>query len=167
MFRGIKVLLTKNAQVAGMEHVEFAVRLDPTLLRAARDVAGARDISVGQLVRDALNAEITRSKRKARSPVRADERMIARLRAQLGHDLAYAGNWFDLDERLRRHGMTLREAGGGLALFAIPGGARLCKASDLGCSLQTLTRRFGRPYPTAQFGLAGYQALAGPVAGNG
>ena len=74
---------------------------------------------------------------------------------------AYASDWSKLDERLRRHGMTLREAGGGLALFSIPGGARICKASDLGCSLQTLTRRYGRSFPATQMGLAGYGALAG------
>ena len=77
-----------------MDQHEITVKLDATLLRAAHDVAKERDISFGQLVRDALNSEIARFRRKARSPVRADERMVARLRAQLGHDLAYARDWF-------------------------------------------------------------------------
>lgn len=132
--------------------------MDGPLLRAAHEVATTRDISLGQLVRDALNTEIAREKRKASPPIRADERMIARLRAQLAHDLAYAESWSDLDKRLRQHGMTLREAGGGLALFTVPDGVRLCKGSDLGYSLQTLTRRFRKPYPSLQFGLASVNA---------
>lgn len=143
-----------------MTQHDITVKLDDPLLRAAHEVALARDISLGQLVRDALNSEIAREKRKASPPIRADERMVARLRAQLAQDLAYAESWSDLDTRLRQHGMTLREAGGGLALFTVPDGVRLCKGSDLGYSLQTLTRRFRKPYPTVQFGLTGYNATA-------
>ncbi|MCA8867273.1 MAG: hypothetical protein KDA67_01325 [Rhodobacteraceae bacterium] len=94
-----------------------------------------------------------RAHRKAKSPVRVDERVIHMLRAKLAGDFAYARNWSDLLERLRRHDMVLRESGGGLILTNIPGGARLCKASELGYSLQTMARRFNVPFPGLKTGM--------------
>lgn len=69
------------------------------------------------------------------------------MRALLAADLASASGWADLDRRLRARGYAFREAGGGLALHAHPGGERLCKASELGHSYGALMRRFGRPFP--------------------
>ena len=70
-----------------------------------------------------------------------------RLRALLADDLAYAGGWSELQQRLKRKGYELRESGGGLALFSFPGGGKLAKASDLGYSYARLMRRFGAPFP--------------------
>jgi len=126
---------------------KLTLTLDDPLLRAARDVAHAREITVQQLLKDALKAELARVHRKARSPVRADERMIAMLRARLSGDFALARDWFDLIDRLRDKGILIREAGGGLALFGASGGARICKASDVGFSLNRLARQFGAPFP--------------------
>ena len=67
---------------------------------------------------------------------------IAMLRAKCAKDFAYADNWTDLIRRLFHLGIMLREAGGGLALFSAPSGARLCKASEMGYSLNQLGRRF-------------------------
>lgn len=137
-----------------MENERIEILLQPPLRRAAHDIAQARDISLGQLIRDALLREVALAHRKARSPVRADKRQIEMLRARLARDFAYARNWSDLIERLRYHNMVLREAGGGLALFSIPGGGRLCKASDLGYSLQTLAQKFRAPFPGLKTGRA-------------
>ncbi|MCB1367813.1 MAG: hypothetical protein KDK00_08630 [Rhodobacteraceae bacterium] len=142
-----------------MENERIEVLLHPPLLRAAREVAHERDISLGQLIRDALVREVALAHRKARSPVRADKRQIEMLRARLATDFAYARNWSDLAERLRRHHMVLREAGGGLALFSIPGGGRLCKASDLGYSLQTLAQKYRAPFPGLKTGRANLFAV--------
>ena len=78
--------------------------------------------------------------------------MIAMLRARVAEDFAYARSWFDLVDRLREKDVVLREAGGGLALFSAATGARLCKASDVGYSLNALGRRFGAPFPGDKIG---------------
>ena len=83
---------------------------------------------------------------KAKTARRADERLVAPLRALLADDLAYAAGWDDLQARLLRKGYQLREAGGGLALHDA-GSERLCKGSDLGYSYSRLMRRFKVPFP--------------------
>ena len=131
---------------------QISLSLPDPLFRAARDLADAREISIQQLLKDALGSEIAKVHRTARSPVRADERMVAMLRARLSGDFAYARDWFDLIDRLRDRGLTLREAGGGLALFGAHNGARICKASDVGFSLNRLARQFGTPFPGEKLG---------------
>ena len=121
------------------------IRLHPELARAAEDLARARDITIGQLTRDLLSREISRT-RNARPPVRADERLVAPLRARLAADLAAADGWADLDRRLRARGYVLRAAGGGLALHDWPDDRRICKASELGFSYSRLMRRFRAPF---------------------
>ncbi len=122
------------------------IKLHPELADAARRMARARDITVGQLVRDLLAREL-RGVGQARPPVRADERLVAPLRARLAGDLAHARNWTDLQDRLENKGYALRAAGGGLALHALPDDQRVCKASELGFSHSRLMRRFGTPFP--------------------
>jgi len=122
------------------------IRLPGPLADAARELARSQDITLGQLVRDLLAREIGR-RHPARRPARADERLVAPLRARLAPDLAEASGWEDLQARLMRKGYHLREAGGGLALASWPAGRRLCKASELGFSYSRLMRRFGTPFP--------------------
>lgn len=129
-----------------MSMISVELKLHQEMLAAAQQIARAKDVSVGQLVRDALAREISRAK-GARPPVRADERLIAPLRARLANDLAQAAGWDDLQSRLKAHGYALREAGGGLAVHTDPGGSRVCKASELGFSYSRLMRRFGTPFP--------------------
>lgn len=131
---------------------QITLTLHESLLRAARDVAALREITIQQLLKNALSDELARHHRTAKSPVRADERLIAMLRAKCATDFACAVTWIDLINRLLNKGIMLREAGGGLALFSAPSGARLCKASDMGYSLNTLGRRFGTPYPGDKVG---------------
>lgn len=129
-----------------MSENRIEILLQPELHTAAKSLAARRDITMGQLLRDLLAKEITRS-RNARPPVRADERLLAPLRARLADDLAHATGWADLEHRLRNKGYALRAAGGGLALHDHPGGRRICKASELGFSYARLMRRFGAPFP--------------------
>lgn len=127
-----------------MDRVEFKIHREMriALLKIARD----QDVTPGQILRKVLAKEITRHTH-ARPPVRADEQLIAPLRARLANDLAHATCWADLKTRLNRKGFELREAGGGLALHVLPGGERVCKASELGFSYGRLMRRFRQPYP--------------------
>ncbi|MFU8881285.1 MAG: hypothetical protein ACNA7Q_02880 [Rhodobacterales bacterium] len=125
----------------------ISLKLPEPLLRAAVLLAQDRDCSLGALIRHALNAEIKRAGSPAKTPNRADERLVDPLRALLAVDFGEARNWPDLQHRLAIKGFTLREAGGGLALHSHPDGARLCKASELGHAYASLMRRFGKPFP--------------------
>lgn len=136
-----------------MDGRRIEILLPAELAGAAQRLAREADITVGQLVRDLLAREVGRRAR-SRPPVRADERLVAPLRARLAGDLAYAAGWDDLQARLRDKGYILREAGGGLALHDWPMDRRLCKASELGFSHGRLARRFGTPFPGRTAGTA-------------
>lgn len=129
-----------------MEHERVTIRLGTPLAAETRRLAAELDISPGQLIRDLLAKEVTR-RRQARPPVRADERLVAPLRARLAADLAEAFSWSELARRLAGKGYELRPAGGGLALHDRTSGQRLCKASELGFSYSRLMRRLKAPFP--------------------
>jgi hypothetical protein len=122
------------------------LRLPDAMLAALRQTAREEDCSVGDLVRDAISRDLRR-RAQAKTPVRADERLVAPLRALLADDLAYAQSWDDLATRLACKGFRLRESGGGLILERNPSGERLCKASELGYSYSALLRRFDQAFP--------------------
>ncbi|MEM6713263.1 MAG: hypothetical protein AAF590_13420 [Pseudomonadota bacterium] len=122
------------------------VKLHPELADATHRLARERDVTVGQLVRDLLAKEISKGK-LARPPVRAEEQLVAPLRARLADDLAYARSWEELDLRLKAKGYKLVAAGGGLALHQRSTGRRMCKASELGFSYSKLASRIGAPFP--------------------
>ena len=127
-----------------LEPVHFKI---PTEMRqVASEIARDQDITLGQLIRNLLTAEISRRK-NARPPNRADERLVAPLRARLAPLIAAARNWRMLDENLAALGYVLRPAGGGLALHRTSTGERLCKASELGFGYSRLIDRFGAPHP--------------------
>ena len=125
---------------------EITLRLSPATVEALRALALADDVSVGQIVRDAIHRDLAR-REKAKTPVRADERLVAPLRALLANDFAYARNWLDILTRLRDKGYRLAESGGGLILLDHASGARLCKGSELGYSYSLLLRKFNAPFP--------------------
>lgn len=127
-----------------METVTLKLPVD--LMREAWLIAKDRDITLGQLTRDLLSKEISRHK-NARPPIRADERLVAPLRARLAADFAHATGWADLDRRLSDKGYVLRAAGGGLALHRRSSGDRLCKASELGFGYSRLVERFRAAFP--------------------
>ncbi|MYM55589.1 hypothetical protein [Thalassovita mangrovi] len=122
------------------------LKLHPEMLRAAAALARDRDITVGQLVRDLLAREISKA-RQARPPSRADERLVAPLRARLAPILAKAETWDEMQRALAAHDFALRAAGGGLALHTLRGNRRVCKASELGFSYLKLMRRLNAPFP--------------------
>ncbi|MGR3805926.1 hypothetical protein [Marinibacterium profundimaris] len=125
---------------------EEPLRLPRDMRLILHEMARDEDITPGQLVRRLISKEISR-RLNARPPDRADEQLVAPLRARLAPDLSEAPTWQDLHVRLRDKGFELREAGGGLALHAFPDGRRICKASDLGFGYSRLMRRIGAPFP--------------------
>ena len=131
---------------ARMDDKDLTIRLPAALHGAVQKLALADDVSVGQIIRTAIHHEILR-REKAKTPVRADERLVAPLRALLAHDFAYARDWTDLQSRLRQKGYRLAEAGGGLVLLDHDSGSRLCKGSELGYGYSQLLRKFNAPFP--------------------
>lgn len=122
-----------------------SLRLAPEMIAALEQIARQEDVTLGGLVRDAVKRDLYRRSR-AKTARRADERLVAPLRALLADDLAYATGWSNLQDRLGGKGYRFQEAGGGLALHDLAG-KRICKGSDLGYSYSKLMRRFGAPFP--------------------
>jgi predicted transcriptional regulator len=133
-----------------MDHQDVTLRLSTPTLTALRQIAGAEDVTVGQVVRDAIAIFLDR-KRSAKTPVRADERLVASLRSLLAQDFADAVDWADLSFRLRTKGYHVAEAGGGLIVTDRDGG-RLCKGSELGYPYALLARRFAATFPGQRHG---------------
>jgi hypothetical protein len=126
--------------------IEITLKLSEVTAAALRQVAETEDISIGQIIRDAIRRDLSR-REQAKTPIRADERLVAPLRALLADDFAYAENWADLSRRLLQKGYRLAESGGGLILINHHNGQRLCKASELGHSYAQLTRKFDTAFP--------------------
>jgi hypothetical protein len=126
--------------------MERPIRLDPAVWDALHRIAAEEDVTIGQIIREAITRDLRR-RAEAKTPVRADERLVAPLRALLADDFAFAAGWGDLQSRLARKGYRLAEAGGGLVLQAVDSGERLCKASELGYSYSALLRRFDCVFP--------------------
>ncbi len=127
-----------------METCSF--KMSPEMITQVRVLARDRDVTVGQILRDLVSKEISRCQ-NARPPVRADEQLVAPLRARLASDLALGTDWEDIQERLMAKGYQLQAAGGGLVLQTHPQGERVCKASELGFSYSRLMRRLNAPFP--------------------
>jgi hypothetical protein len=130
-----------------MSDARFQLDLPEPLLRALRDVAIKRSQSIAQVMRVALEAEVKRATRSAKSSTWADEQHLAMCRAKYAPDVAYATGWGDLMRRLFHKGAALREVSGGLVIYSVQSGLRICKASDVGASMATLARRFKAPFP--------------------
>ncbi len=143
----VRVFLTLGYQARCMKLHDISIQVPDPLLEAAKRLAASRDVTVGQVFRAALSNEIRRSTRNAKTPNRADEQLLAPLRALLAVDFGRTTGWEDLQSRLQSKGYTLREGGGGLAIHSYPDGVRLCKASELGHAYSSLMRRFQRPFP--------------------
>ena len=129
-----------------MEQITVMFTLPETTLDAMRKIARDDGVEIGHVLQGAIRRDLFRRTR-AKKAVRADERLVAPLRALLADDFAFSQGWDDLQNRLQLKGYMLREAGAGLALHRHPCGTRVCKASDLGNSYARLMRRFLTPFP--------------------
>jgi len=72
-----------------MDHPEVILRVPAAMLDALRQIAGAEDVTVGHLVRAAITRDLER-RRSAKTPIRADEQLVAGLRSLLAQDFADA-----------------------------------------------------------------------------
>ncbi|MCV2866282.1 ribbon-helix-helix domain-containing protein [Defluviimonas sp. WL0075] len=126
--------------------MERTIALAPAAWSALDAIARAEGTTVSDLVRGCVHRDLSR-RRRAKTAGLPDERLIARLRALLADDFAYASGWGDLNRRLRAKGYVMIEAGEGVALAEAATGQRLCKGADLGYSHARLARRFHAPFP--------------------
>lgn len=129
-----------------MEMEQITIKVPRDMALVTREIAAEQDVSVGQVIRKLLDREIGR-RRGAKTPNRADERLVARLQRLLAPTMADARNWQDLHGRLLAQGLKLQVAGGGLTLHDAATGERLCKSSELGFAYSRLVRRFQSPMP--------------------
>lgn len=122
------------------------LKLPEKLLRDAARVAHGDDVTIGHLVRHLLAKEVAR-RLDPRTPIRAEEGLLAALQALLARDMADAVDWGDLAARMLRHGYEFRPVGGGIILFKKSCGTRVCEGSELGFDYRSLVKRFGEPMP--------------------
>ena len=142
------------------------LKLPAKLLKDAGKVALAHDVTIGHLVRQMLTREVER-RLDPKTSNRADEGLVAALQALLAGDMALADGWDDLADRLARHGYALRPAGGGLTLYKLSCGTRVCTGSELGFSYRCLVKRFQAAMPGHPHGtLDVHIDTATPVAGS-
>ena len=123
------------------------LRIPEPLLKFAQRLARRRKVSLGRVLCEALDHEVSGAAWKDEKSGAANARLLAGLRAKLAEDFASARNWTDLTLRLKAKGFALVEAGSGLALHSRPGNERLCNASELGHGYSSLIRRFKSPFP--------------------
>ncbi len=68
------------------------IKMSKPALTVLSELAADQDVSIGQIIRKLIDHEIRRSA-KAKTPNRADERLVAPLRALLADGFAYSENW--------------------------------------------------------------------------
>ncbi|KIN74679.1 hypothetical protein [Sulfitobacter guttiformis] len=130
-----------------MELESVTLKLPRDLLSGAQRVATARDVTIGHMVRQLLKREVDRQLSRT-GPTQTDQRLLAALQALLARDMAEAGGWDDLAERLRPHGYEMRPSGAGCVLYKSSCDTRICKGSELGFPYAALVERFGGPMPS-------------------
>jgi len=127
-----------------MESVSF--KLPSAMIARLEDLAQGDDVSVGQVIRAAVEREFRR-RDALNTPPRVEHRLLAPLRCRVLEDFEAAHDWSDLRERLMAKGYTLRESGGGLALHEAISGRFLCRTSEIGFGYPALRTRFSQPFP--------------------
>lgn len=127
-----------------MESVNL--KLAKEMIARLEQIARDEDVSVGQIIRLAIEREFHRRDGLKGHPP-SPQRLLAPIRARLRADFLEAENWSALKTRLVEKGYSLREAGGGLALHDAISGRFLCRSSEIGFGYPALIRQFGGPFP--------------------
>lgn len=135
---------TTRAHNSAMDSVSFKLPRD--VLARLEEVARLEDVSVGQIIRLALERDFHRRDGFKMMP-RAAESLLAPIREKVREDFIAAEDWIDLKLKLIAKGYSLREAGGGLALHDAINGRFLCRTSEIGFGYPALMRQFMGPFP--------------------
>lgn len=127
-----------------MESVSF--KLPEHMVARLAEIAANEDVSVGQVIRLAIEREFARRDGMASHP-RTPPHLLAPIRDRVRADFIEARSWGELKTGLVARGYSLREAGGGLALHDAITGRFLCRTSEIGFGYPALLRRFQNPFP--------------------
>lgn len=139
--------LTKFDAGLGMELESVTLKLPRELLSGAQRVATAREVTIGHMVRQLLKREVERQL-ASKDITMVSESLISAVQTLLARDIADASDWDDIAEQLRPHGYVFKLHEGGLVLYKISCGTRICTGSELGFSYASLVERFGVQMPS-------------------
>lgn len=127
-----------------MESVTF--KLPKDVVSRLEQVARDEDVSVGQIIRLALERDFHR-RESFKSRPRVEERLLAPIRSLLSDAFIQSKDWSTLKQKLVDKGYVLRESGGGLALHDGINGRFICRTSEIGFGYPTLMRQMGGAFP--------------------
>lgn len=122
------------------------IKLPPQVITQLETLARDEDVSIGQIVRRAVERDLSR-RNELCTPPRTAETLLAPIRVRATALFLEAKSWSQLKLALIDEGYTLREAGGGLALHDAVSGRFLCRTSEIGFGYPTLMRRLKGPFP--------------------
>jgi len=130
------------------------VRMSVSMRDALEELAVETDMSVGQLVREALQrflaevwAHTGEEQNVDTSTPSPDDSVLERCRQAVRQALSLASDWKTMQGILATNGYEYRALGGGLTMFDTTDGRYLCKASDVGPGYSKLIKRFRAPFP--------------------
>jgi hypothetical protein len=115
------------------------IRIPEALLAAAIRAARAEEMTAAEFIRAALTDRLA-------DPAGEGD-PAAEIGRVLRRQFAEAGDWPDLQRRLRAKGFVLREAAGELWLFTWPVERRLVRLERIGPGREDLTLHFRAPFP--------------------
>lgn len=123
---------------------EVSLKLPENTLRKLQLLARDEDVTVGQIVRDAIISEL---RRRNVPPPPDPGANTGRVLISLRDELQQATGWHDLARRLRGYGCFVTEEAGVLVVKRLQDQTLLCRAEDLGSSYAALLERFRAPIP--------------------
>lgn len=117
------------------------IRMPEDLLSSALRAASVEDMSAADLIRTALADRVAELKGEGkRDPVGVIRRALRR-------DFSQANDWVDLQQRLRRQKLILREVENEIWLFTWPVEKKLLPLTRLGLTREDLTLLYRTPFP--------------------
>ena len=119
----------------------FIVELPTPTFAVLEKIAEQECVSVGQIVREAVDREI------ASLPPFKGESLLDDLHRLFAEEFINSKCWIDLQLRLAINGYSLREIDGDLWLFDTVHGHSICKAREIGFDFATLLYKFKQPFP--------------------
>lgn len=121
---------------------DVSLKLPDTLIQRLQKMARDRDVTVGQLIREAIARDLNDD-----TPPEAPKPVAQSKPVTLGDAFVAATGWHDLIRRLRDLGVFVTESGGDLLVRALSDQSTICRSSDLGHRYMDLRKRFQSPLP--------------------
>jgi hypothetical protein len=130
------------------------IRMSLAMRDALEELAVETDMSIGQLVREALHrflgefwSDAGEKQNGEASMPSPNDQVLERCRQAVTQALSVANDWKTMQDTLASRGCEYRALGGGLAMFDTSDGSYLCKASSVGPGYSKLIKRFRAPFP--------------------